>query len=730
MPRWLVALLSVLGPVAVFACAGAVLLEWSDADDQVAERNAGRVVNGRVLDTDSARAMDRLMAARRPRILVLGPSYANTDIRTDLLAAKLGVSKDDFGLLSVPNTVGAHWYAILQHRVFAAGYRPDLVVVVSGLQSMLLATPLTESSFVNLSVQLPPEGDPVVDARVQRQGSLLWARLREQRGKVRQWLFDGIRNASATRLLRINRWQVRAALDGVFDDSRVDMRLHGTSMPVAEAMAGTQRYYTPDMLPGPDEGFVPVITELVTRHGARMVWVRPPMSPDIPAHLDDVVLPGVQERTAQLVEEAGGHFVDMRALPMSSAMFKNEDHMNDEGSRRFSEALGSALVELDVLHPRVDPQALRPLDVTPASPDVAPGQRAAWRVAAWDPARGSFEVVALLEQPGEGQGKPTFRVTVDGRDLLLFPTTAPAGTRRWVASLAPPEPDGPFEVAVEAAADGPPVHVGALALGRRLGRTFLVGDAPALHGRRVPLLGLTKVVDGALVDESLHPSFPKAPVVVPGRERRVVDLPEEAVAAFETENWAFLSDEAVQGETVYGSRCSPLRVREDATLLPLANVPCNEVRNLGHGRSCHTLDRIFFSASDGSDPARNGRKYTLVLDEGRRCDGAAWLYPVDTMRLTFPAERVAELAEGARWLEIEARYLNNRVGPLHVVLTAGGRTLVDERTDGRTFKSGPRTWRLDPPILPDAGDVVLELENGDHVFYLLTGATLSERPPT
>src|SRR5689334_19640905 len=98
MPRWLAPLLSVLGPVAVFACAGTALLEWSDADDQMAERNAGRVVNGRVLDTDSARAMDRLMAARRPRILVLGPSYANTDIRTDLLAAKLGVSKDDFGL--------------------------------------------------------------------------------------------------------------------------------------------------------------------------------------------------------------------------------------------------------------------------------------------------------------------------------------------------------------------------------------------------------------------------------------------------------------------------------------------------------------------------------------------------------------------------------------------------------------------------------------------------------
>ena len=100
---------------------------------------------------------------------------------------------------------------------------------------------------------------------------------------------------------------------------------------------------------------------------------------------------------------------------------------------------------------------------------------------------------------------------------LLLSTAAPLGRRRWLGTLSPPSPSGPFEVTLEGGESGPPVRVVALALGRRVGRTFLVGSETDLEGRQIPLLGLTRIVGGLLVDESLHPSYPKVPVVGVGR---------------------------------------------------------------------------------------------------------------------------------------------------------------------------------------------------------------------
>ncbi len=728
MDRLLSLVAAVLGPAVVLGAAATFLLRFQDEEDKQAAENAGKVVNSRVLDVGAAAAMDAILAEKTPEVLVLGPSYANTDIKPDLLAAQLGVSRDEIVLLSVPNSVGAHWYAMLAHRVYAAGHRPRLVVVVSGLQSMLLTTPLTESSRVNLEVQLPPEGDPQIDARVEADEWYGVARLREQRGKVRQALFDRLRRLPARALFGVDAGVARSALERVFDDSRIDMSLHGSSSPVALAQAEIDRFYTPDLLPGPEDSFLPVTTALARAHGSRIVWVRPPMSPFIPAHLDDVVLDGVQERAIGLVEEKGGAYLDMRALPMSSQMFKNEDHMNTEGSRRFTAALGQALLDLDALQPDADPTRAAPLAFTvEASPPTAdgtipPGGSRTWHVAEWSERRGTFEVDLVTAQPDGAKARA--RVGVVSEAL------APLGGDRARATFRPPTPGpAPFTVTVEVPPDGAPVRVLALALGRRLGRQFLVGDEGALEGRRVETIGVGRLVGGVLVDESVHPTYARDPLKPPLYDRPVVDLPDE-VAAFETERWQFLSDEALRGETNFGSRCSPLRIREDERLLGPANVPCGEVAHQGLGRSCHTTDRIFFTASDGTDPARNGRTYHLALDPARTCDAAAWIYPKDKLVLGFPTERLAELGEGAAWLRVTARYLNRRAAEMTLRLRVDGQVVLEEELDGRTFDQGPIDRELPWRLPPGPHDVRLELENQDHVFYLLTGAVLSERPPT
>ncbi|MEQ1565412.1 MAG: hypothetical protein ABMA64_07220 [Myxococcota bacterium] len=730
--------LALVVPFVVAALAYQGLMSWRDSEDANAERNAGRVFNSKVIDVGAAEAMNRLLAQRDPTVVVLGPSYANTDVRPDLLAAKLGISKDDIALLSVPNSVGAHWYSVLKYRVFEAGYRPKLIVVVSGLQSMLLTTPLTESSFVNLEVQLPETGDPLIDQKVEHTTDLRWARIREQRGKVRAGLFDLVRDLPLVVFTPLTRVQIRNSLSRTFDDANIDMTLYGSSTPVVETERGAQQFYTPDLLPTPDASFMPDITDLATDHGARIVWVRPPMSPFIPKELDDVVLPGVQERAIELVEAKSGAFVDMRALPMTSAMFKDEDHMNVEGSRRFSQAVANALMDLDALHPAAGPGGLPPLAVTfavddappaPATPEpvtIAPGTRAVWRFEQWEPVRGTFGASVLVERDAPLAG---VELAIGGRPVPFATSEGRAPLHRGIAEY----PEGlpvaaPFEVAITVAAGGAPVRVSALSVGRRLRRVFVVGDADALAGRSVPLLGITHVRGGVLVDESVHPTYLAPTTKPPQHDREVLDLPDE-VAAFPTPNWQFLSDEALQGESSFGSRCSPLRVTENGVELPTANVPCTEVMRKGHGRSCHTTDRIYFTAEDGSDPARNGRTYRLALDEARRCDGAAWLYPVDHFRFAFPPEQVATLIDGGAWLELGAKYLNFRESFLQVKLTVDGEVRIAERIDGRTLKTGSKVWHLDPPIPPTARDVSLEVKNEGHVFYLITTATLSEREP-
>jgi len=750
MSRVLALLLALAGPAVVFGGFYQLLMSWEDADDANATRNAGRILNSRVIDQGVVAAMEALLERRQPEVLILGPSYANTDVKPELIAARLGIPRDKVLLLSVPNSVGAHWYAVLKNRVFANGHEPKLVVVVSGLQSMLLNSPLTESSFVNLGVHLSDEPDAEIQKRVKRTADMRMAHLREQRGKVRESVFDALRFRPATSLVRsptgrrLTVPEVRVALARVFDDENVDMSLHSASMPIVEANRLDDRAYTPEMLPAPEESFIPVITDLVESHGGRTVWVRPPMSPHIPDNLDDVVLPGVQEATQALLAPRAGDFVDMRALPMTAAMFKNEDHMNEEGSRRFSEALAGSLKDLDALAPKPRPELAEPAVVegfltdasgarTPLAagevPSLVAGGHAEWTVASWDPMRGPFAVQVVVDTP-EGAPAPTVRL--GGTRLDVQEAEVVDGVVRWEARLRTERPEGAATLHVGAPlldGDGPRgASVRAAAFGVKRGRVFLAGGAGALDGHRAELFGVHEVAGGVFDDHTVRPTFQRKPVRVPGHDRPVTDLPNAILGAFETERWAFLSDEALIGETNFGSRCSPLRIAEDGKVLPDANVPCTEVQRRKDGRSCHTTQRIFFSASDRTDPATNGRTYRLVLDEGRLCDGAVFLYPKDAFEVRFPKDRLADFEQGARYFTLGANYLNQRKAEVHVTLTVDGTVAIDETLLGPELDKEPRTWQLEQPVRAGA-DVVLTVENLASVFYLVTEATLSERVP-
>jgi|HubBroStandDraft_1064217.scaffolds.fasta_scaffold00272_27 hypothetical protein len=57
---------------------------------------------------------------------------------------------------------------------------------------------------------------------------------------------------------------------------------------------------------------------------------------------------------------------------------------------------------------------------------------------------------------------------------------------------------------------------------------------------------------------------------------------------------------------------SGLELFEDEVRLPLGHSPHDAIRSLGLGRYSHWGRRIYFAASDNSDPRANGRRYRLV----------------------------------------------------------------------------------------------------------------------
>ena len=204
------------------------------------------------------------------------------------------------------------------------------------------------------------------------------------------------------------------------------------------------------------------------------------MSPHIPDHLDDVVLPGVQQRAIAVVEGAGARFVDMRSLPMTAAMFRNEDHMNEEGSVRFTAALAKALGGTDAALGEATPPPplsarLVPADPVPAPPDLAavggtgrwipPGSTLRIEVGeAWGADRGPFGIEASLEAPHDDDPPP---VVVEHARLRLplEARWAAEGWRRWSGSMVAAPPPGPFEITLTTDPHGPWVRLTALALG-------------------------------------------------------------------------------------------------------------------------------------------------------------------------------------------------------------------------------------------------------------------------
>lgn len=324
--RWVSRLAAALGPLGVVAAVGGVLLAQGPADAR-SWRNAGYVLNGRRVERPVAEHIDQRVAERPPRVVVLGNSNAHTDLEARLLAERLGVDPADVLVLSVPLSVGAHWYAMLERRLFDAGVAPELVVVVSRLQLMLWTQPLSEAGWVNLEAHLEPPLDEVT-RRTGASDSRLAARLRAGRHHARAGLRTALRRQALA-------WLGPAGGEGA---RRLDEALDdGLLAPVHLDRA-------PPTLPSLEQGYLPVLAARVRDHGGRLVLARPPVAP----HVDPGAADVVPEATLAAVEAwaastPGVDWIDLASLEVPQELWKNPTHLGPAGARAFTASLGAQL---------------------------------------------------------------------------------------------------------------------------------------------------------------------------------------------------------------------------------------------------------------------------------------------------------------------------------------------------------------------------------------------------
>lgn len=705
MTKRLPLLLAVVLPLLVWGGALYLLGAEPTKDQERQLRNAGMLLNGEVLERPAVDVIDELMA-RAPRLVILGNSFANTNVQLNPLVERLGLGRSG-ARLSIPNTIGAHWYAMLKYRVFVDGHPPpDVVLIASDLQSALLTTPLSEGSAGNLAALTDGAPDPLLQSKVGWTAGLWWASVLEGR---RQWRYAAVATVkdNAARILhrRANAKRLRKltndAMDQVFDPAKTIPSLAVTPIPTTALGLDITD------IPAPADSFVEAMAALCYEHGARLVFVRNRESPLIAAGQGDVVQPGTEAAVRALIEPYGGELLDFRRLGMIAEQFDNIDHMTREGSKRFTSVLVAALEDIGVPSTGL----ARPPAPTYTGPDASPYPQvrkswrqldapARWSFPAWDVPAEGFRIQAALE------GGATLwldGVQLEGR------TDGP----QTLVDLHPPVPRGPFVIE----ARGPGL-ITALAVGEGAPR-LLVGHRSDLRADRLPLLATPEVFDGEVYFEAPQPRFASPPPPV-GRARRPFAQGPQGTGSYDVGPLRAISDQATRSLTPFGARCSPLRVSEDGVLLPLPNVGCAEVRQRRNGRSCHSDQQLAFAASDLSNPARNGRSYQLELDPERRCDGGFWLYPGDAATLEAPPARLLELRAGVRSLALDVAFPAE--GPARVE--------VDVRVDGAVVatdvldRENRHGQGLELPWIAPTQRVELVFRNTEKGFALVNAATL------
>ncbi|MFT4627356.1 MAG: hypothetical protein ACI8PZ_006040 [Myxococcota bacterium] len=709
-------LAAVLAPLVVLVGGGFLVQDFADSKEADARKNAGYVLNGDRLSAPVARVIDSRLADRTDTVLVLGNSMANNAIEPRRLGDQLKIRKR-LEMLTVPGSIGAHWYAMLAHRVYAQGHRPTLVLIVSSLQTLVETAPTSTAARINLAALAGDVDDPVLRKAYPGRWSFHGLhRQRANRDKVRSFAIETVRGLGVGTLFhdaadprgRLAQGMRRAELSNqrTFATAKLDFSVHDPTM---FRQSGTN--LTAQRLPHPDESFLPDIVRLAEQHGTKLVFVRTPLSPLVGPGVADVLPDGYEERVIELLESVGGKYLDFGDMELGAGAYKDPIHMRSGGAQRFTRVVASRLRAVQAHVPDVGWWRPR----FPAA-DVAPGE-ATHPIATGDSRTFTFdtpwpgpgkrvkvEAVLLPTEPHRSTLPPTLSVG----DVAVPMEWSEDAWRldAWVPRLV----ELPWVLTVHAG--GEAVAPAAIVLGDFDHAAYVVGDDAALKGPEITLVG-----DRVMPFEAAAP-----PIAVPGGTDALISGP-RASGVLPFPGFAKIYDALVDGGDT-PSICAPVRIIENGRPLESRGVTCARLAHSTGGRSCFDGERVAFTTTDRRPPTNNGRHYSVELHPDRACDGRVWLYPGDRLTFEVDAATLAPLPYGAGRLAMSALFSDASPSVRARVLARGHPILelTHEHTGPEARSGFVRKLQLPAP----AGEkLVVELENlSDSGFALVTHLAL------
>lgn len=323
---WLFA--AVIGPAVVFGAATwyAVRIEPWAPSDLVAR-------------------IDRELAASPVGAVVVGPSFARTDIDSEALEDGLGLDPPRVVTLAKKGAVAPVWYSILKYRVFDAGHRPRLVVLVATMQMILSLRP--ESSALADVTEHFAEPDETLRTLTFDATRPAWVdRALGRRKRVHQALTDPFRLGLVRLLPRpgdVGAAELaNAAGDRVFGEQHAAARfqiLGGRveAGPDAPTLGGAQADTA-------EQSYLPALAKLVQDNGARLVIVFPPT-----AARDGVGqyrAPEVEADIAAVATKLGVGWLDLRHLSYPAEAYADGRHMTAATARTFSAEVAARIVAM------------------------------------------------------------------------------------------------------------------------------------------------------------------------------------------------------------------------------------------------------------------------------------------------------------------------------------------------------------------------------------------------
>lgn len=337
----LVAALSLLVPLVAAAATASMISDFEvelDKKEELELDRAGRVLNGETLLQSVVVHMEEELATFEPEVLVLGASYAHTNVNPTQLARGLGIDPTEVVVFSVPNSVSSHWYAILKNRVYARGHRPRLVLVVGSLRGLLVYEPYSDAAVRNLAIQLEPE-EPVLDRFLPRSYGF-WADVDRNRPLLRDHTLALLRDRSVGLFVDDGEdaHATEQALGRVFHDSNLDHGRHRSALPVLEVRGGLGTGVSIP-IPPPEASLIPELLDLTGRYGTAVAFVRTPMAPRTPLTRRDTVPEGSEVEVAVQFEARGNLFLDLSEEPMSGALFQDLKHLTPAGARKLTRVM-------------------------------------------------------------------------------------------------------------------------------------------------------------------------------------------------------------------------------------------------------------------------------------------------------------------------------------------------------------------------------------------------------